>query len=222
MALTASIVGVEVIEDVSAHGGSAVEKVVSEVKARISLMGPSTHAEYSMKVSEGGNSWIVKKRFSEFATLHEFLISRFGRQLAMDLPAKTPIRFFSQDKLEDRKNSLNVYVRELCNPANSYIRLPEVLRFLNAQAGPTPGQDPYEASRTIAAQNPYEARAAASPFPAQAAAVPTRGYGSQSVPIAETVPIAGAPSAGAKVVGAAAGRRTRAESDDDDLVGWDK
>eukprot|EP00928_Gymnodinium_smaydae_P005490 TRINITY_DN11869_c0_g1_i3.p3 TRINITY_DN11869_c0_g1~~TRINITY_DN11869_c0_g1_i3.p3 ORF type:complete len:203 (+),score=44.91 TRINITY_DN11869_c0_g1_i3:223-831(+) len=42
------------------------------------------------------------------------LRDRFPNGLTFDLPTKTPIRFFSPEALDDRKNSLNAYLKELC------------------------------------------------------------------------------------------------------------
>jgi hypothetical protein len=108
MALQAKIERVDVVEGHAADGAMGV------VKARFSQFSSAQHAEYTIFVSLDGESYQIKKRFSEFAALHESLKNRFG-SMSFDLPAKTPIRYFNPDKLEDRKNGLNVYLKELCH-----------------------------------------------------------------------------------------------------------
>merc|ERR1719240_772423 len=74
------------------------------------------------------------KRFSEFASLHEALRARYN--VNFDLPAKTPIRYFNADKLEDRKNALNAYLKELCR-RNDLTSSPAARSFFSAD-GSTP------------------------------------------------------------------------------------
>mmetsp|Transcript_83437 Transcript_83437/g.131806 ORF Transcript_83437/g.131806 Transcript_83437/m.131806 type:complete len:179 (+) Transcript_83437:73-609(+) len=108
MALSAKIERVDVVE------GGAADGAMASVKARFSQFSTAQHAEYTILVSLGGESYQIRKRFSEFAAFHERLKNRFG-VMNFDLPAKTPIRYFNPDKLEDRKNGLNVYLKELCS-----------------------------------------------------------------------------------------------------------
>merc|ERR1740138_786700 len=108
MALQAKVERVDVVE------GAADDGALASVKARFSQFSTAQHAEYTIFVSLGGESYQIKKRFSEFAALHDAVKGRFGN-ISFDLPAKTPIRYFNPDKLEDRKNGLNVYLKELCH-----------------------------------------------------------------------------------------------------------
>merc|ERR1712187_433542 len=86
-------------------------------------------ALYHIRVSKDGDTYVLKKRFSEFSTLHDQLKSRFGPTLNVELPAKTAVRQFAADKLEDRKHALNAYLKEICrNPALAGNA--DVVRFL--------------------------------------------------------------------------------------------
>ncbi|CAE8629411.1 unnamed protein product [Polarella glacialis] len=192
---TALIDRVDVVEE-PYDSEDILQKGLSILKSRISLMGPSTHAEYTLRVTQDGNSTLVKKRFSEFVTLHEFLKSRFGPNLPMDLPSKTPMRYFSSDKLDDRKNSLNAYLKELCSRPD-FVDLLEVRRFFNCQASPL-------------AVNSGAFGGPGAPSGYSAAGVPNR---------AEPRPVG--PGVRPVVVGSAPGKQRARHDSDDDLVGWD-
>mmetsp|Transcript_113749 Transcript_113749/g.178985 ORF Transcript_113749/g.178985 Transcript_113749/m.178985 type:complete len:181 (-) Transcript_113749:225-767(-) len=107
MSISAKVERVDVVE------GGAPADTMSSLKARFSQFSEAQHAEYTITVTMDGETYQIRKRFSQFAALHDTLKARFGN-LPFDLPAKTPIRYFNPDKLEDRKNGLNVYLKELC------------------------------------------------------------------------------------------------------------
>lgn len=83
------------------------------LKSRVTGLSGGQHAEYTITVQHEGRRYTVRKRFSDFATLHGFLKERFGERLSFDLPSKTAVRYFSPEALEDRKNALNAYMKEL-------------------------------------------------------------------------------------------------------------
>jgi hypothetical protein len=127
MALSAKIEQVQVVqvEDENAF------------TSRISQFSSGTHAEYSILVMFDKEAFTVKKRFSEFATLHDTLATRFN--LSFDLPAKTPIRFFNADKLENRKDALNAYLKELCR-RQDISSSAEVRSFFRLQGAASPSE----------------------------------------------------------------------------------
>eukprot|EP00929_Paragymnodinium_shiwhaense_P107701 TRINITY_DN7405_c0_g1_i1.p1 TRINITY_DN7405_c0_g1~~TRINITY_DN7405_c0_g1_i1.p1 ORF type:complete len:339 (-),score=43.72 TRINITY_DN7405_c0_g1_i1:185-1201(-) len=112
----------------------ALTKGLDFLKSRISVLGAGQHAEYTVIVHWDGKTTRVRKRFSEFATLHDFLKIRFPTGLTFDLPAKTAVRMFSHEALEDRKNSLNAYLKELCRQPQ-VIQLPQVQIFFGIMGG---------------------------------------------------------------------------------------
>ncbi|OLQ14771.1 putative E3 ubiquitin-protein ligase HERC1 [Symbiodinium microadriaticum] len=116
---------------------AAGEKCLGVIKARISLLSQSTHVQYNIRVHQEGKYHMVQKRFSDFVTLHDFLKMQFGSNLPMELPSKTPIRYFNQDKIENRKHALNAYLRELCR-RQEMTQLLEVQRFFGCQGAPVP------------------------------------------------------------------------------------
>eukprot|EP00435_Cladocopium_sp_Y103_P029752 s1584_g7.t1 len=124
----------EIIEE-PADPENPLAKGMEVLKARIPLMGQGSHAEYNIRVQNEGNYHIVRRRFAEFVTLHDFLKRQFGPVLMLELPKKTPIRYFNQDKLEDRKNALNVYLKDLCK-RKEIVDLVEVQRFFGCQVRP--------------------------------------------------------------------------------------
>mmetsp|Transcript_42317 Transcript_42317/g.79253 ORF Transcript_42317/g.79253 Transcript_42317/m.79253 type:complete len:180 (+) Transcript_42317:138-677(+) len=173
---TAIVERVDVVESTPA-GGDAMSKGLDFLKSRISLLGSGQHAEYTILVQSDGRTFTIRKRFSEFDTLHQFLKERFPDRLSFDLPAKTPVRYFSPEALEDRKNALNAYMKELCRRGDM-TSTPQVQAFFGIVAPSYPGRS--------AADEPYSASAMPSERPAPKPA------------------------------------RPRNDSDDDDLVGWDR
>ncbi|CAL1129899.1 unnamed protein product [Cladocopium goreaui] len=124
----------EIVEE-PADPENPLAKGMEVLKARIPLMGQGSHAEYNIRVQNEGKYHIVRRRFAEFVTLHDFLKRQFGPVLMLELPKKTPIRYFNQDKLEDRKNALNVYLKDLCK-RKEIVDLVEVQRFFGCQVRP--------------------------------------------------------------------------------------
>eukprot|EP00930_Biecheleria_cincta_P027933 TRINITY_DN19516_c0_g1_i1.p1 TRINITY_DN19516_c0_g1~~TRINITY_DN19516_c0_g1_i1.p1 ORF type:complete len:211 (+),score=27.56 TRINITY_DN19516_c0_g1_i1:47-634(+) len=188
----AQIDRVDIVEEAT-HADNPLEKGLNVLKSRISLL-QGSHATFNVIVNQGGNCHSVRKRFSEFVLLHEALKRRFGT-LPMDLPQKTAIRHFNQDKLDDRKNALNAYLKELCRRSD-FLALPEVQRFFEVCPGVGGQTSAYE------------------PQPPRQESRQAVGYADDR----RNVPVAAAP----RVVGAAPGNRIRADSDEDDLVGWDR
>lgn len=178
---TAIVERVDVVETTPASSDT-MTKGLDFLKARISLLGAGQHAEYTIMVQCEGRTFTVRKRFSEFAVLHDFLKERFPDRLSFDLPAKTPVRYFSSEALEDRKNALNAYMKELCRRGDM-TSTPQVQSFFGIVAPSYPG-------RSAAADEPYSAPAAAAPTD-RPAKKPVR-------------------------------QRNPDDSDDDDLIGWDR
>jgi len=131
--LSARIDNVEVVEQVRDHG-DMLSNGMDMLKSRFSVFGQGQHAEYRIIVNCDGKMLTCKKRFSEFAALHEFLRERFPNGLTFDLPSKTPVRMFSPEALEDRKNSLNAYLKELCR-YSELINCHQVLAFFGVIGG---------------------------------------------------------------------------------------
>lgn len=130
--VSATVESVTIIGDVS-EKDNLCEKGLSILRSRIPLIGGTgQHAVYIIKVRRTSYSYIIKRRFSEFVALHNFLMASFGSRLSVRLPGKTAIRYFSEKKLEDRKNALNVYLKDICNRLE-YLACPEVLKFFDPQ-----------------------------------------------------------------------------------------
>ncbi|CAJ1446488.1 unnamed protein product [Effrenium voratum] len=140
----------EIVEE-TVDQENPLAKGLAVLKARVPLLGEGTHIEFNIRVQSDGKYHSVRKRFSDFVTLHDFLKARFGPVLSLELPKKTPIRYFNDDKLEDRKNALNAYLRDLCHRAE-VVDLVEVRRFFGSQegAGLRPAAQSASASRDSA------------------------------------------------------------------------
>merc|ERR1719410_641908 len=110
------------------------------LKSRISLMSQGQHVEFIIRIDRAGDSYMISKRFSEFAALHEILKKRFGLLVPADLPAKTVVRHFDPAQLEDRKHALNAYMKSLGETRN-VMEMPEVQKFFakpGVGGGPSP------------------------------------------------------------------------------------
>jgi len=201
--VTAQIDRVEVV-DQPIDNGSIIDKGLGVLKSRISLIPQGQHAEYHMRVTRAGNYFVLRKRFSEFAQLHDFLKARFGTALPMDLPSKTIIRHFDQGQLEDRKNALNAYLKGLCS-RREIVECAEVQRFFDphASGAGAPPVTGIPSEGTPAAEAPIAGGSAGVPAGAGGAYA-----NSASRPAVQRVPQA-----------VAVGERY---DSDDDLVGWDK
>lgn len=121
---SAKIVSAEVVE----HGDQD-----NVLNMGLSALGKGRHAEFAIQVMWDGKPSFVKKRFSEFDTFHNGLKERF-RDLPFSLPAKTALRVFGGEDLEDRKNALNAYLKELCRQT-ALICNPYVLTFFGVMGG---------------------------------------------------------------------------------------
>jgi WD40 repeat protein len=82
--------------------------------------------QYTVRALHEGRSWILNKRFSEFATLHELLRKRLPS--VPDLPAKSVVRQFSSDYLESRKQMIQSYLNDLTN-RRDVLNCPETWAF---------------------------------------------------------------------------------------------
>jgi len=69
-------------------------------------------AEYTVVVVHEREHWSLRKRFNEFAVLHDVLSKRLPAM--PQLPAKSVVRQFNAEYLEARKKELTLYLRELC------------------------------------------------------------------------------------------------------------
>merc|ERR1719203_598367 len=118
---------VEVVDKVNDVGGMW-DKGVGALKSRISLVSQGQHVEFIIRIDRAGESYTVRKRFSEFAALHEVLKKRFGLLVPADLPAKTVVRSFDPAQLEDRKHALNAYMKSLSENVR-VLEMPEVQKF---------------------------------------------------------------------------------------------
>lgn len=123
----AKIEQVDIVEPIKDEG-DILARGMDFLRSRVSLLGNGQHAEYTIVVLYQGKIHRIRKRFSEFASMHEFLESRFPGRLTFDLPSKTAVRQFSQEALEDRKNSLNAYLKEL-GRREDVLDCPEVKSF---------------------------------------------------------------------------------------------
>eukprot|EP00927_Polykrikos_kofoidii_P078486 TRINITY_DN75306_c0_g1_i1.p1 TRINITY_DN75306_c0_g1~~TRINITY_DN75306_c0_g1_i1.p1 ORF type:complete len:243 (+),score=32.85 TRINITY_DN75306_c0_g1_i1:105-731(+) len=208
--MTARIEKVEVVEQGS-ENADILNKGLDFLKSRISILGSGQHAVYTIHVTWDGKTHRARKRFSEFAALHDFLKERFPVGLTFDLPAKTAIRTFSQEALDDRKNALNAYLKELCR-FTELINCPQVLAFFGILSdrfadGSISGGPVDQGSSRIHGAPSH--RTDSIPRVHGAPAQSTGGYG-------------GSP-AQAPPPGRASVTTTRAEDDDDDdLFGWDR
>merc|ERR1719387_3497508 len=81
------------------------------LKSRISLSKDGQYIEYTLRVTCEGKQWSVKKRFKEIASLHQVLKARYPN--CPDLPAKTVLRNFDPQKIEQRVSLLRDYYAAL-------------------------------------------------------------------------------------------------------------
>lgn len=126
---------VDVVDPIQDQG-DIVSKGMDFLKSRLSILGTGQHAEYTMLVNWDGKTHRVRKRFSEFSSLHDLLKDHFPMGLTFDLPAKTPVRFFSEEALQERQMSLNAYLKELCRHTD-IINLAQVQIFFGILGGGT-------------------------------------------------------------------------------------
>lgn len=227
--LTARVEKADVVTD-------RFDESLTGLNIRARLTGRGQHVEYIMIVDCAGRTHECRKRFSDFAYLHDFLKRRFPLGLTFDLPSKTPIRHFSLEAIEDRKNCLNSYLKEMCR-YTELINLPQVLAFfgvfyqrrISGRAGGYSGQDdsplgvdryqynPFVDSRPLSSKDDwvadnrdfYDKRCLVSDYDAYN----SRGNAARGSQLGMPV----------KVHGARGGRLVMQQSDDsdDDLAGWD-
>lgn len=105
--LRVSVEKYELVGD-AAYGDAGM---LHQIKARVSLVQSGQHVEYILGVQAEGKSWRLRKRFAEFASLHDTLSRRLHNVPPM--PAKSVMRGFEPAYLESRKNSLNAYVEQI-------------------------------------------------------------------------------------------------------------
>lgn len=127
--MTATIDKVDVVER-ETSGTDYLKTTFDVLKSHLTMFGDGHHAEYSIAVTINGNSHYIVKRFSEFKAFHESLKEIVG-PLPFGLPPKTPMRNLNPQALDDRKQALNVYLKELCK-SPELINRPEVQRFFAA------------------------------------------------------------------------------------------
>eukprot|EP01039_Chlorochromonas_danica_P005564 gene5564-6126_t len=91
------------------------------------------YVEYFIKVVHNGREWSIKKRYKEFATLHEFLLKN-EMEIPYPLPAKYAFRRHDEKMLRLRRKELQSYLDGLlkCHPLNSNRFLRE---FLEVEMG---------------------------------------------------------------------------------------
>lgn len=127
----AVIESVEVVEE-GPQTTNIFNKVGASIRSRVSQK--ARHVEYVVRVERGRETaYEMKKRFSEFAALHDFLKKRFGKAFPLDLPNKSVVRRFDQATLEDRRVNLNTYLKTVCEMRN-VLELDEVQRFFDPNA----------------------------------------------------------------------------------------
>lgn len=93
-------------------GQDVLSKGLDAVKARVSLAKTGQHVEYLIRVSFEGQSWQITKRYNEFAALYEVLKKRLASIPMM--PSKSVVRQFAPEYLEQRKNGLSDFLRQVC------------------------------------------------------------------------------------------------------------
>jgi hypothetical protein len=147
MALSAKVDRVEVVQ--------AGDTGIDHFKARFSQFSKAQHAEYTILVMLDRQTIETRKRFSEFAVLHDQLSARFS--LGFDLPAKTPIRYFNADKLENRKEALNAYLKEVCRRGD-ICQSQEVQSFFGLQGQGKIGDQAPVSQQKQQSNNTYQGR----------------------------------------------------------------
>lgn len=110
-------------------------------KARLSGTESSQHVEYILNIELKGETWQARKRFSEFAALHDTLRKRLSS--VPELPAKTVIRQFSQESLAARTDGLARYLQDLCRRQDA-LNCPEVWEFFELPREKLDGFDPVQ------------------------------------------------------------------------------
>lgn len=115
---SAQIETVEVVDKVRSGEGVLAQGLDTVLAHTGSMVGQGQHAVYAIRVTKDGEEIIIKKRFSEFAALHAELLKSFGTVLPFDLPDKGYVRYFSDAALQDRKQTLNAYLKALCGHGN--------------------------------------------------------------------------------------------------------
>eukprot|EP00927_Polykrikos_kofoidii_P045294 TRINITY_DN3921_c0_g4_i1.p1 TRINITY_DN3921_c0_g4~~TRINITY_DN3921_c0_g4_i1.p1 ORF type:complete len:667 (-),score=74.66 TRINITY_DN3921_c0_g4_i1:100-2100(-) len=133
------------------NGGASSGKLLGSMKLRMSLTKSSgPFVEYTIRVSYDRKShWVLKKRFSEIAALHEVLKLRLPR--LPDLPAKTATRHFSAEYIEGRKNELAKYLAELCRQRDA-LNCREVHEFLGLSDNVAAFREPHGSEPVQAAE----------------------------------------------------------------------
>lgn len=92
---------------------------------------PDKHIAYVIEVKTLRETYLVKHRYSDFEKLHEELLKskvKFNDKL----PPKSGLRSLSKDKLLERQNLLEVYIKQICLHTDKRIsENPHLLKFLN-------------------------------------------------------------------------------------------
>lgn len=130
-----------------------VNRGLEVFKARISLVQSGQHAEYFVKVTYDGNSWQLKKRFSEFAALHDVLRKRVP--VVPEIPSKSVVRQFGTEHLELRKQGLTTFLQEVCR-RRDLTNCQEVQQFLGLTERVPAFRQPH-ASEPVQAAEVHEA-----------------------------------------------------------------
>lgn len=112
-AYTAKVEGFEIVDKVRDGSGVLAQGLDMFTAYAGSVVGAGQHALFTIRVFYDGNTGTIKKRFSEFSTLHAELQKCFPGSLSFDLPDKGLVRNFSEQALRDRVQLLNVYVKAL-------------------------------------------------------------------------------------------------------------
>eukprot|EP00971_Amphidinium_carterae_P185774 3688236-Amphidinium_carterae.1 len=89
----------------------AMSGAMEALKSRITLAPSGQHVEYTLSVERGGRRWVVRKRFSDVAALHEALSKRLPSMPL--LPSKSAVRHFNAEYLNERKTLLQAYLKDL-------------------------------------------------------------------------------------------------------------
>lgn len=89
------------------------------------------YTAYTLKVTSGGSTWQLSKRYSDFEAFNSKLRDRFPMLALPKLPGKVWFGSMSQGVVEHRKQALQDYMLELTDRSD-VCTCADTLRFLNA------------------------------------------------------------------------------------------
>ncbi|KAK6021719.1 regulator of G protein signaling domain protein, partial [Ostertagia ostertagi] len=118
---TASFMSKHIIEEGMINDGKPVTTAVVETLG-IGLQGRQSFALYNVRVSRSVNgkkvsSWNVLRRYSDFHTLHAFIVQKYPKLANLSFPGKKTFNNLDAHFLEKRTKLLNLFLECVLQPA---------------------------------------------------------------------------------------------------------